>query len=108
VFDTAFWVDRSLRLLFVLSIVLGLSRVGGTAVLAVIQSHRSRRRRFDPSYEPCVSVVVAAYNEATVICRTIDSVLTGSYQNLEVIVVDDGSQDETAWVAREAFGNDPR
>src|SRR5262249_7981256 len=63
VFDTVFWIDRSLRLLFLLSIVLGLGRIGGTAVLAVLQARRSRSRRFDPSYRPRVSVVIAAYNE---------------------------------------------
>src|SRR5207253_2324753 len=77
IFDTAFWVDRSLRFLFVLSIVLGLSRILGTAVLAILQSRRSRNRRFDPTYRPRVSVVIAAYNEAKVIRRTIETVLGG-------------------------------
>src|SRR5204863_2922682 len=69
VFDTVFWVDRSLRLLFVLSIILGLSRIVVTAMLAILQSRRSRHRRFDPSYHPRVSVVIAAYNEVKVIRR---------------------------------------
>jgi peptidoglycan-N-acetylglucosamine deacetylase len=108
VFDTVFWVDRSLRFLFVLSIVLGLSRILGTAVLATIQSRVSRRRRFDPSYRPKVSVVIAAYNEARVIRRTIETVLGGVYRDVEVIVVDDGSRDGTAEVVRAAFGDHPQ
>jgi peptidoglycan-N-acetylglucosamine deacetylase len=55
-----------------------------------------------------VSVVIAAYNEAKVIGRTIGTVLDGTYQELEVIVVDDGSRDGTADVARAAFDQEPR
>jgi cellulose synthase/poly-beta-1,6-N-acetylglucosamine synthase-like glycosyltransferase len=92
----------------VLSIVLGLSRVVAMSVLAVIQSRGARRRRFDASYRPLVSVVIAAYNEAKVICRTIETVLGGVYRDVEIIVVDDGSSDGTAEVVRAAYGGHPR
>lgn len=42
------------------------------------------------------SVVVPAYNKEGLIGRTIDSVLCQSYANFELIIVDDGSNDETA------------
>lgn len=45
---------------------------------------------------PLVSVVIAAYNEQDAIHESINSVLDQSYSNLEVIVVDDGSNDDTA------------
>jgi glycosyltransferase involved in cell wall biosynthesis len=45
---------------------------------------------------PTCSVIVAAYNAAETIAETLDSVLGQTCQDLEVIVVDDGSTDDTA------------
>ncbi len=41
------------------------------------------------------SIVIATYNRADFIERAIDSVLAQTYANLELIVIDDGSQDNT-------------
>jgi cellulose synthase/poly-beta-1,6-N-acetylglucosamine synthase-like glycosyltransferase len=48
-----------------------------------------------------VSVVIPAHNEAKVIKRTLDSVMASSYENIEVIVVNDGSTDDTANITKE-------
>ena len=45
--------------------------------------------------KPLVSVVIATYNRSKFICETVDSILNQSNQNLELIVVDDGSTDNT-------------
>jgi len=44
---------------------------------------------------PLVSVIVATYNRANFLCETIDSILCQTYKNFELIVVDDGSTDNT-------------
>ncbi len=61
-----------------------------------------RRRRppvFDTS-TPLVSVIVPAYNEERVVGSCVDSILADSYLRKEVILVDDGSSDETLAIMR--------
>ncbi len=48
-----------------------------------------------------VSVVIPTYNRSKCIERAIASVLAQTYSNLEIIVVDDGSTDDTARVVEE-------
>jgi GT2 family glycosyltransferase len=44
---------------------------------------------------PCVSVLMTTYNGAATIAASIDSILAQSFRDFELIVVDDGSTDET-------------
>jgi len=47
-----------------------------------------------------VSVIVPCYNHAAFLTETIESVLKSTYQTIEIIIVDDGSKDESAKVGK--------
>ena len=49
---------------------------------------------------PQISVVIPSYNYATVLTRAVESVTRQPGEAFEVLIVDDGSTDETEQVAR--------
>jgi glycosyltransferase involved in cell wall biosynthesis len=55
--------------------------------------------------KPKVSVVIPTYNRAGTVPRAIESVLAQTVTDLEVIVVDDGSSDDTGKVLGEMFSD---
>ena len=58
--------------------------------------------------QPLVSVIIPAYNAEQFIVYTLDSVLAQTYPHYEVLVVDDGSQDNTAAIVRNYAQQDGR
>ncbi len=63
--------------------------------LAVAFALKRRRPSVFQGMDPLVSVIVPAYNEGKIIRHCVDSVLASSYTNLEILLVDDGSTDDT-------------
>lgn len=55
-----------------------------------------------------VSVVVPTYNRAYCVTRAIDSALAQTHTRVEVLVVDDGSRDETEELIRSRYAQEPR
>ncbi|MFB3815288.1 MAG: glycosyltransferase [Terriglobales bacterium] len=72
--------------------------------------NRLRPRGPEPTatahFKPPVAVLIPAYNEEKVIERTVRAVLRSAYRPLRVIVIDDGSADDTLAVARRAFARE--
>jgi cellulose synthase/poly-beta-1,6-N-acetylglucosamine synthase-like glycosyltransferase/peptidoglycan/xylan/chitin deacetylase (PgdA/CDA1 family) len=91
-----------LRGVFLVAMVLGGARLLFILSLAVIQRIRSHRVPVT-DFHPTVSVIVPAFREELVIIRTIESLLAQGYEGLEIIVVDDGSPDQTYEVSRRTF-----
>ena len=57
---------------------------------------------------PLVSVIIPAYNAEKFLSKTLESVLSQTYKNIEVLVIDDGSQDKTAEIVKSIAQKDSR
>ena len=108
-FEFLGFLVRALSVLFATAIVLGIARalvLTGLGLLSAWKDLRRKRPETDPN--TFVSVLIPAFNEERVIERSVRQVLASENVRIEVIVIDDGSNDQTAEVVENAFGKDPR
>jgi cellulose synthase/poly-beta-1,6-N-acetylglucosamine synthase-like glycosyltransferase len=96
-------IGKFIVLVFFLGDILMSARLILVGILAVIDRLLRPHDVASPGFNPRVAVLIPAYNEEKVIVRTIRSVLNSDYANLRIIVIDDGSSDRTAEVARTAY-----
>jgi len=57
-----------------------------------------------PTDPPLVTAIIATYNRGYIVCEAIDSILRQTYPHIEIIVVDDGSTDDTKEILK-PYGN---
>ena len=107
-FSSVAIVEKFIFWVFFLGDILMSARFLIIGVLAIVDRLRRPFRPAASAYNPRVAVLIPAYNEEAVIVRTVRSVLNSDYKNLHVIVIDDGSQDRTADIAREAYADEIR
>jgi cellulose synthase/poly-beta-1,6-N-acetylglucosamine synthase-like glycosyltransferase len=89
-------------LLFTFAITIGFSYLI-LAVVSAVEMRKYKRRNFFVDYNdilsspfaPGISLIAPAYNEGLTIIDNIKSLLSIMYNNLEVIVINDGSKDDT-------------
>jgi cellulose synthase/poly-beta-1,6-N-acetylglucosamine synthase-like glycosyltransferase/peptidoglycan/xylan/chitin deacetylase (PgdA/CDA1 family)/spore germination protein YaaH len=106
----AFWVwaffNHFVIAVFFVGDILMSARLIIIGVFAIIDRLRKRKNFAGPDYAPRVAVLIPAYNEEKVIVRTIRSVMMSNYKNIRIIVIDDGSTDNTCRVATDAYPAD--
>jgi len=69
--------------------------------LAIYHKHEELKLLQEPpSYYPPISILIPAYNEEGCIAGTIETLLDAYYPNKEIIVIDDGSTDNTYQIAQ--------
>lgn len=73
--------------------------------VTLFQEERKRRLKnmLASNYYIPISIVVPAYNEEITVVSTVKSLLSLDYKSYEIIVVDDGSKDDTSQKLIEAF-----
>src|SRR6266496_3571049 len=102
-----FWlydaVVKFIVLVFFLGDLLMTGRLLFVGAFAIYDRMSSKRLGDFDGFKPAVAILIPAYNEEKVIERTIRAALRSSYRNLRVIVIDDGSHDQTLEVARTCF-----
>jgi cellulose synthase/poly-beta-1,6-N-acetylglucosamine synthase-like glycosyltransferase/peptidoglycan/xylan/chitin deacetylase (PgdA/CDA1 family)/spore germination protein YaaH len=101
------WGWLVLEVLFFGCTLLAIVRVVMLGALTLAQA-RKREVSAPAGYEPLVTVLIPAFNEGKVIARTIDTILRTGYERIEVLVVDDGSSDDTAQVVERLAAAEPR
>jgi peptidoglycan-N-acetylglucosamine deacetylase len=100
-----FWV--AITSIFILGIILVSGRTLIIGLLALIEKLRPDHAVLsDPP--PSVTVLIPAHNEENVIVETITSVLLSDDQDLQIIVVNDGSTDKTGELLDANFSHEPR
>lgn len=67
----------------------------------VLGIRRLKNKRAIASYKPTVSVLVPAWNEEVGLLGTIESITQSTYDNYEIVVVNDGSTDNSDAMMRE-------
>ena len=107
-FSALDFIGAFIVMVFFIGDILMSARLILVGLFAIVDRLRRPHRAASPGYNPGVAVLIPAYNEETVIVRTIRSVLNSDYKNLRVVVVDDGSTDRTAKVACEAYAQEIR
>lgn len=55
--------------------------------------------------KPLISIIIPAYNEEKVIARLLESILNQNYKDIEIIVVDDSSTDNTVTISKKFTSN---
>jgi glycosyltransferase involved in cell wall biosynthesis len=61
-----------------------------------------------PTVKPQITAIIGSFNSESTLAGAIDSILAQTVPALELIVVDDGSSDDSPEVARRAAARDPR
>lgn len=95
------WHALHMAMFIILYALLALTLTRHVALLYLASRERPPPRTLDGNEPPLVSVLLPAFNESAVIEASLQSLMELRYPNLEIIVIDDGSSDDTADRARQ-------
>lgn len=75
--------------------------------------HQLRKLKKNPpvineNYKPFITIMIPAHNEGSVIEKTVENIMTVDYDNYELILIDDRSDDNTAEIIQEIARKNPK
>ena len=82
-------------------IVFGSYFIQGIASAIILQSYMKKHSLQDDTnllqsqYMPTIALLAPAYNESAVITQSVRSLLSVRYFNIEIVIINDGSKDDT-------------
>ncbi|HKQ46229.1 MAG TPA: polysaccharide deacetylase family protein [Rhizomicrobium sp.] len=104
VFLTISYVGQLLYYCFLGAIVLGVARLLILVGLALWKRAQGEGQPLSGGQAPQhVTVLIPAFNEEKVIVATVERILASDYPDMDVLVIDDGSKDHTAYIVRSHF-----
>src|SRR5215471_16566590 len=103
IFSIYQWSRFAIATIFILGIFLVSGRALIVGLLAIIEKLRPDHAKL-PVPPPGVTVLIPAHNEESVIVQTVQSVLLSDLDDIQVVVVDDGSSDRTLELLQSNFG----
>jgi biofilm PGA synthesis N-glycosyltransferase PgaC len=92
------WIEFAKLIWFAL--LLDIPRYNITDFAVLLRALCERKRPVSMLEYPTVSIIIPAYNEGPTIGSTLSSLLEVDYPRKEIIVVDDGSDDDTCAICR--------
>lgn len=108
-FVITFLWEHFLHGFFIVAILLIMFRLKSIALMSVMQRVKEKKhKKLLPDIRPEVSIIVPAYNEEVNVERTVNYLLASDYPLFEIILVDDGSGDQTYLKVKSAFNDNPR
>jgi len=75
------------------------------SIMRRIEEQRSSKQQHT---KPLISVIVPVHNVASFLHRCVDSILSQTYNSLEILLIDDGSQDNSGYICDEYMRRDDR
>jgi cellulose synthase/poly-beta-1,6-N-acetylglucosamine synthase-like glycosyltransferase len=100
-------VQKSSEAVINIGIVFGIARLVVVIFSAISQKLLASKKVY-PKFTPEISIVAPAFNEGVVVVKSIKRLLTLTYPKYNIIVVDDGSTDNTAELVEKHFGDNPK
>jgi peptidoglycan-N-acetylglucosamine deacetylase len=69
-------------------------------LLSYLENAKSKKLKFNPEFSPKTSILVPCYNEEKTLGNCIESLLSQNYPDYEIVIINDGSTDNTDKVAK--------